>query len=374
MKSIPTLGRGAGVLACVFLLPAIVELLRDPAQFFRSYLVAFLFVLAPALGALTWILIARLTGGRWGEALGDVLESAASTLPVLGLLFLPLLLGLEKVFPWAEPGWALDESNPLHQREFLRAPFFVGRAAFFFLVWIGLARLVSSRNPPGSFASRHQVIIGALGLIAVLLTVALSSVDWGMSLSPGWYSSIYGLLTIVAYALAGLSAAILLRLFLASVTGSELPRDTLQDLGSLLFASVLTWGYLSFSQLLIMWSANLPEEVTWYVERLGPGWSEVGVVLLIVHLFLPFFLLLMRKVKRRVASLAAVSALILAARLPETLWMIVPSFGLRGPIIHWLDVVLPVSFFAGWSFLVLRNLERGPATLESRSPGTVEAA
>jgi len=369
------LRRGACTIGYLLAVPAVAEWFLDPQQFYRSYLVAFLFILAPALGALAWILLHWLTGGRWGDTLSDVLAAAAGTLPFVALFFLPVLFGLREIYPWAAADWNRDGAAPLHQSLFLQRPFFIARAAVYLLVWAGLSRIVRARSSPGSLVSRRRVALGAVGLIACFLTITLASVDWGMSLSPGWYSSIYGLLWILDQALAALSLAILVRLFLARVLQSEVAKETLQDLGSLLFAAVLTWVYLAFSQLLIIWSANLPEEVTWYVDRLGPAWRGIGLIVLLAHFFLPFLLLLMRKVKRRAAYLAAVCAIVLAARLPDELWMIVPAFRAHGIPVHWLDLVLPASLFAIWCWLFLVKLEQRPASLEGAArSGNLEAA
>jgi hypothetical protein len=341
-------------------LPCLAWLARDPVQFERSYLVAFLFVLAPAGGSLALLALHRLTGGRWGDALSELLTAAARSLPWLALAFVPVLLGLKAIFPWAAPGWAESEGATAHKVIFLDVRFFIARAVVYLALWSWLARVTLSRPmDPESNRSRAR---GALTLLAYVGTTTLAAVDWGMSLGPEWYSTMYGLIIILGQALSALTLAIIARWFLdRAAPDKRLEVDVYHDLGTLVFAFVMTWAYLGFSQFLIIWSANMPEEVTWYMERLAPGWKVLATSLVALHFAVPFLLLLLRKVKRKPAHLAAVCGLVLAARLPELIWLIVPAFHPEELSIHWLDVVLPLALLCLWTGLVLNTLRR-PST------------
>ena len=339
--------------------------IRDPDQFRRSYLVAFLFALCPAGGALGLLLLHRLTGGRWGEAILEILTAAASTLPYFALLFVPVLLGLEAIFPWAAPGWQQSDAATAHKALYLDERFFIARAAVYFIAWSWMALAVSRRPAPGG----HPGLLGGPGLLAYVLTTSMAGIDWGMSLGPDWYSTMYGLTVILGQALSALTLAVILRYALdRAAPENALPVDVYHDLGTLLFALVLMWAYVGFSQFLIIWSGNLPEEVTWYMERLAPGWKILASGLVLIHFAMPFVLLMMRQVKRKPAYLATVCAVLFAAHLGELLWLILPAYYPDRLRIHWLDIILPLALFFLWAWLFCFHLHRRLAMPTAHSP------
>jgi hypothetical protein len=330
----------------------------DPIQFERSYLVAFLYVMALPTGSLALLLLHQLTAGRWGEELKEVLSASARTLPYVSLLFLPLLLGLGKAFH-ANDGRMRGAELTTHEASYFQPSFFVARALVYFIAWNWLARSISRHDRSSSRHSSPRAGLAGLGLIIYFLTMTLAAVDWGMSLRGNWCSSVYGLLLIVGQTLSALPLAILVRVFLARQPPQQgLSPTVVADLGTLLFAAVMIWAYLGFSQLLIIWSANLPEEVTWYASRLGPGWRGLAMLLVVFHFLVPFFLLLMRKVKRRGMYLAMVCAVLFAARLLEVQWLIVPSFQPERMQFHWMDFSLPLSLLLLWTWPFLRDIDR----------------
>ena len=371
-QTLQRISRMALTLGVLLLLPCLFWLTRDPVQFERSYLLAFLFILAPAGGALALFGLYHLTGGRWGDALADILESALRSMPVLALLFVPILLGLGSIYPWAAEGWGQSGAISEHKQIFFRPAFFVTRTLAYFLVWIGLARLLlSTKREASSNRSRGRA---AAALLIFVLTMTFAAFDWGMSLGPEWYSTMYGLILIVGQLLSALTLGILMRCCLDRVDRTQATDvDVWHDLGTLLFAFVMTWAYLGFSQFLIIWSANMPEEVTWYMERLAPGWKMLAGALVAVHFCVPFLLLLMRKVKRKPRYLAAVAGLLMAARLPELIWMIVPAFHPEQMRIHWLDIALPLALLSLWCGLVIGGLARrlGPNSSPLSQLGSV---
>jgi hypothetical protein len=356
--SLRSLANGALVVGAVLAVPALARLAQDPIQFERSYLVALLFVLATAAGSLALLLLHRLTGGQWGEELDDVLTASARTLPWVALLFLPLLANPGNVFP-VVAGSAHGPELTNHEAVYFERPFFTARALLYFIAWIWLALAITKRGASASGKPRRSSGFAGFGLIAYFFTMTFAAMDWGMSLRGSWSSSVYGLLFIVGQALSALPLAILARIFLdGRRSRRELSPAVAIDLGTLLFAAVMIWAYIGFSQLLIIWSANLPEEVTWYASRLGPNWRRLALVMVVFHFLVPFLLLLMRKVKQRATYLAVVCIILFAARLPEVLWLIVPSFQPDRFRLDWMDFSLPLSLLLLWCWPFLRGLDR----------------
>jgi hypothetical protein len=242
---------------------------------------------------------------------------------------------------------------------YFQRPFFTARALLYFITWIWFALAITKRESLASPRPRRTAGFAGFGLVVYFFTMTFAAMDWGMSLRGSWSSSVYGLLFIVGQSLSALPLAILVRVLLdRRRSRQDLSQAAAIDLGTLLFAAVMIWAYLGFSQLLIIWSANLPEEVTWYASRLGPNWRRLALVLVVFHFLLPFFLLLMRRVKQRGPYLAVVCFILFAARLPEVLWLIVPSFQPDRFQLHWMDFCLPLSLLFLWCWPLLRGLDR----------------
>jgi hypothetical protein len=329
-------------------------------QFWRSYLLAFVFWLEVALGCLGMAMLHHLAGGRWSAHIRRLMETGAMTLPLMGLLFVPLLFALTTLYPWMSAEHIL-QSERLQQKElYLNTPFFLARAALYFAVWLGLAyflnrwSLAQDRTGDPALATRMRRL-SAVGLLLYVLTATFAAYDWLMSLEPEWFSSIYGLLFLAGQGLAALALAIIGLRFLspAHPTGADrLP--ALNDLGNLLLGFVMIWAYFSFSQFLIIWSADIPEEAIWYYRRSQGGWLTIGVLLIAFHLALPFFLLLSRRIKRKPQWLTALAVLIFAARWLDLFWLIMPAFYPDELHLHWLDLVLLVAMGGGWIAVFLR--------------------
>lgn len=297
-----------------------------PKDFFRAYLLAFLFWISFPLGALAFLMLYRLTGGWWGRALRRPLAACVSTLPLMALLFLPLLAGLTHLYPWmGEHGRELG-----HKLAYLNAPAFLTRTAIYFLFWIatGLALVrLGQREDRASepWRAGRLAALSAGGLVLHVLAVTFAGFDWIMSLEPEWFSTIYGL-----YILAGMGLTAMA--FVTAVIGASSAEDrrpppvVLQDVGNLLFMMIFFYAYVAFSQWLIIWSGNLPEEVRWYVERSRGGWGWIPPVLAAFHFALPFGVLLSRPVKRDRRALLTVALLVLSMRLVDWAWLVLPAF------------------------------------------------
>jgi hypothetical protein len=335
-------------------------------QFFQSYLFAYIFWLGIALGCLGIVMLHNLSGGAWGVLIRRLLESGMRTLPLMALLFLPLLFGVRDLYEWARPA-AQDDSLLQHKSAYLNVPFFFIRAALYFALWTGAAWLMSRWSEKHDATGDEQWVgrlraLSGPGLVIYGLTITFASIDWIMSLEPRWYSTIYGVHFIGGHALTAFAFAILLAGVLARrapLSGVVAPPHLL-DLGNLLLAFVMLWAYFAFSQWLIIWSGNLPEEAIWYTRRNSGGWQWVTRLLIVFHFFVPFLLLLSRGTKRRAFALAAVAAGIIVMRLIDVFWYTAPAFHPGDFTLHWMDIVASVGLGGIWLAAFLWQLRRVP--------------
>jgi hypothetical protein len=361
--------------------PALVAgfLIHRPA-FFIAYLVAYLFWLSIALGGLAVSMIHHLSRGAWGLPARRVLEAAARTLPGLAVLGVPLLFGLRDLYPWARPEVVAADELLQGKTIYLNVPFFVGRAALYFALWIGFAWLLArlSARQDRAFGdpglARRMQLLAAPGLGLYCLAATFAAFDWLMSLDPDWVSTIYGVYFVAGHGLAGFAFLILVALFLSrrEPLADALGRRHFHDWGKLLLAFVMLWAYFGFSQFLIIWSANLPSEIGFFLTRTRHGWQWVALALVVGHFALPFVLLLSRDLKRRARRLAVVAALVLAMRWVDLYWQAAPALHPQRVWPHYLDLLALAGLGGLWVGLFLRALRRLPL-LPLGAPGLEEA-
>jgi hypothetical protein len=322
-------------------------------QFFRSYLVAWFFWWAIAIGSLMLLLLHNLTGGAWGFAIRPNLLAAAGTLPLVALLFVPIpLFGLEHLYEWSDEALVMSDPILAHKAPYLNPEWFVIRAGAYWIVWLSalfFARRTSLSAPDSDTAARRIRVTSGIAIGLTALAVTFASFDYGMSLEPHWYSTIYGVLFFVAHGLAAMAFAIAV---LVHWPRGERPTpinpDTLHDLGKLMFAFTMIWAYVSFSQFLIIWYGNLPEEIPWYIRRTSHGWEFVAIAIALFQFAFPFLVLLGRRIKRQPGPLAAIALWILGMRLVDLIWLVEPAFERTGVFIPWLDVGLTAIMGAIW--------------------------
>ncbi len=340
-------------------------LLGDRQQFFRSYLLGFLYWVGLAVGSWAVLMVHHLVAGRWGFAVQRILESATRTLPLLIVMFIPIALGVGELYVWTDHARVADDHLLHHKAGYLNTPFFLARAALYFLVWLGLSGLLNrwSRRHDRSGDDRLLVRSKSLsgpGLALYVLTVTFAAFDWAMSLEPHWFSTIYGFLFIVGQGLSTFAFAIVaLNALRPRLEGVAAP-ERFQDLGNLMLAFVMLWAYVSFSQFLIIWSGNLPEVTPWYVHRLANGWEWIGVALLVLHFAVPFVVLLSRRVKRRAEVIAGVGVAMLVMRFVDIHWLVVPSLHPDAVTFHWLDLTAPLGLGGVWLWYFLKQLRGRP--------------
>jgi len=359
----------AGVAALV---AAAIGAVFDAGAFYRAWLASWLFWLSVALGPLVIIMLHYLSGGGWGIVVRRIAEAAVGTLPVVALLFVPIAIGLPRLYVWARPDAVAADPKLEAKHVYLNVPFFLGRAVLYFIVWIAVAWLLVrwSRErdaAPDPNPRRFRLLAGP-GLVLYGITISFASIDWGMSIEPHWYSTVYPMMFGVGQVLAGFAFTITVAVLLRDreVFGRLVHGQNLLDLGNLMLTFLVLWAYCSFSQLLLVFAGNIREEATWYLARERPGWLGVAIALIAVHFFVPFFLLLQRAVKRNPATLAGVAVLILVMRLVDDYWIVVPGVpGAHG--FHWLYVVTPLALGGLWVAAFARQL-RGVELVPANEP------
>jgi hypothetical protein len=342
----------------------------NPDQFFRSWLIGFLVCLGLSMGSLGLLMMQHMSGGQWGLVGRRVFEAASRNLPYVALLFVPLLFGLPRLYSWARPEAVRADHILQIKSLYLNVPFFIVRAVLYFVIWIGCSWLLnkwSAAQDRGELGVRPEDTgrfraVSAPGLILYVVLMTFASTDWVMSLDAHWFSTIFGFILVAGQGLAGFALVIVVLSMLTTTepVATYLNKRHFLDLGKLLLAFVMLWAYFSFSQFLIIWSGNLPEEIPFFAERLRGGWQYVSTLLLLGHFALPFVLLLSRDLKRRPRLLAQVAIIVLVMRYVDVLWLVEPMFGHEGFPVHWMDVALPAGLVGVWFFLFVRHLRSRP--------------
>ncbi|MDZ7705217.1 MAG: hypothetical protein U5L04_12130 [Trueperaceae bacterium] len=342
------------VVGGVALFAGIISAFFGVASFFQSYLYAYLFWLGLALGCMAMLLVQHLVGGSWGAMIRRPLEAGVMVLPLMGILFIPLLLGMGSLYEWTHAD--VVAASPILQAKtaYLNVPFFIIRAIFYFAVWIGGAYLFwrwSQRQDDGdSSVTAKLQRYSAPGLILYILTMTFAAYDWGMSLEPEWFSGIYGVTFMIGQVISSVAFLIgFVVLFNRKEPLSEMVNRTrVQDLGNFLMGFTMFWAYVSVSQYIIIWSGNIVETASWYAYRMDGEWRGVALFLLVFHFFVPFLVLFSRWVKQSMRMLVWVAMWMILMRFVDLFWIIVPAFGREGFPLHLLDVVLVVGIGGLW--------------------------
>ena len=345
----------------------LVGLFVSPEQFFRSYLLGFLYWFGIALGSMAILMIHHIAGGAWGAVIRRLLESAIGTIPLLAVLFVPIALGTHHLYEWSHADVVAKDPILQAKSGYLNVPFFLGRAVAYFAVWLVVAGLLrrwsfeQDRNADPRGIVRMELLSRG-GLVLYGITVTFAAVDWAMSLEPHWFSTVYGLLVMGGQGLAAFAFCIPLAVLLSrrEAVGRVFGPGEFHDLGNMMLAFTMIWAYLSFSQLLIIWSGNLPEENAWYFTRSQGGWRMVGYGLLILHFAVPFAVLLQRRIKRAGPKLAIVALWMLFMRFVDLYWLVAPSMHPGNAMPHWLDVTAVIGIGGVWLWFFVSRLARSP--------------
>jgi hypothetical protein len=377
-----TIARRSLIVGVVFGVVAIIGAFMRPEEFYRAYLLGFMCWLGVALGSMAILMIRHLTGGGWGMVIRRTLGAAMRTLPLLALLFMPIILGMHSLYIWAQP---LDNIADKHLREhlqditktYLTTNGFIIRAVFYFAIWNLLSFLLTKwskqTDRPGApdNTQRFKAVSGP-GLILYGFTISFAAIDWVMSLDPSWVSTIFGLIILIGEVLSAMCFAVVVEriLFNYRPMSEILKPDFVHDHGKWMLAFTMVWAYFNFSQWLIIWAGNLPGEITFYLRRLSGGWGLIGLTLVLFHFAIPFGILLSRPFKRDIHRLAWLAAWLMLMRYLDLFWIIEPNFSntLRFTVA---DVIVPVAIGGIWLACFFRNLAALPL-LPAYDPETHE--
>jgi hypothetical protein len=366
----------AGIAGTVF---SVVGFFTGPFQFYQSYLWSFLFVLGLTLGPMAWLLLQYLTGGAWGMVIRRPCEAALRTMPLVTLMFVPIVIGIPNLYGWSHAANVAASPMLQHKSTYLNVPFFLIRAAVYFGGWLLIAwhyNRVSKREDTDGHNAVHGSMSAPAGpaLIFWCFTTTFMAIDWIMSVNPEWFSTMFGLLFIAGQGLTGMAFLITVMVMLSKrqPMASVLTARHLHDLGKFLLALVMVWAYFSFSQFLIIWAGNLPEEIPYYMVRINGGWGAMALLLVFGHFALPFALLLSRDLKRNFKLLASIAVFVLCMRLVDLYWVVMPMFRKHDFGISWLDFTIPLGLIGIWLSYFLWQLEKRPL-MPANNPHLEEA-
>lgn len=338
---------------------------------FQSYLMGFVMWLVVTLGCLGLAILINLVRGRFGYPILGFVSAGARLLPLMALLFVPILFSLPDIYAWARPEAVAADPVLQHRQAFLNPVGFGIRALVYFAIWIGIGALLAGwsrkQDQTGDESwERKRMSLAAPAAIVFVITMTLAVTDWIMSLEPHWYSTIFGLLFVAGELLTALALAIA---YLAYTKPTEPMKSLVKpkhfhDLGTLLFTLVVFWAYLAFSQFLIIWSADIPEEITYYAARAEGAWKEVGAAVMFLHFALPFLILLSARAKRTPKVIGGVAILLLGMRVVEMLWAVAPSLHRSGPMLNWIDASAFLGIGGIWVAGLLWQLAKDPSPPE----------
>jgi hypothetical protein len=358
------------VVGIVFAIPSILGWVFEADQFYRSYLLGYMWCFEPTVGCLALLMLYHLTGGAWGTVIRRILEAAMENIWLMLLLFAPIIIGVHRLYPWSRSE-ELAASAHLRQiaGHYLRMSFWLVRAGLYFTLFISLvwALLRISRtqdHPPEVFYDRRLRAICGQGVVAYLFATLFLYTDWLMSLTPDWSSMIYPLIFNAGHGLAAISFGVLIAAMLRRYEpmSQVLEPEQFLSQGKIMLTFVMVWGWWVYAQWIIFWSGNKPDQISWYVARTRGGWEHYWFVLVMVYFCIPFALLLSRSFKSNPSTLMKLAAWMLAARYMDDFFFIAPAFPASAGHFHynWLDFVVPASLAGFWTSLFFQHLKSRP--------------
>ncbi len=397
---VKTIGQRSLIIGVIFAIGAIALAFTRPDEFYRGYLLGYMDWLGVALGSMAIVMVRHLTGGGWGTVIRRILGAAMRTMPVLAVLFIPVIIGVlqHRNYPWLLPLDAIQDPHIKEHLEkhafikdaYLNAGGFIIRAVIYLAILNVLSFLLSlwskqTDKPDAPDNTQKFKAVAGPGLILYAFTITFATIDWVMSLDPSWISTIFGLIILAGELLSAICFAIVVeRILVRYKPMSEMLRpDFVHDHGKWTLTFIMLWAYFSFSQWLIIWAVNLPNEITFYLKRLNHGWGYVGAFLAFFHFCIPFLFLLSRPFKRDIRKLVWLAVWLLFMRFVDLFWIIEPNFSQQFSVTI-ADIVVPIAIGAIWMFFFCRNLAALPLlpvydvsardVFESHPPGIPENA
>ncbi len=355
---------GLGALLCV------AAFFYNREEFFQSYLFAFLYWGGFTLGGLGILVLNNTVGGRWGVTVRRYLEAAMRTMPFLFILFLILLIGMKNLYPWTHIDTVQDKISQAilrHKAPYLNTPFFIVRALIYFAIWsfwgYRLFKMSDKQDETGDPTWRDRMRkFSAPGCVIVTFTATFAYIDWLLSTDAQFFSTIYGAMLLFGDVMQTFALVITVLILTSSRDrfGGRINAPILHDLGNMMFAFTIFWAYLSVSQLIIVWPANLPQELSWYLVRVRGGWTVMAELVVVTMFLVPFLGLLSQARKRDPKRLIRVAVWILCARAVDFFWIVEPTFRTNGFAIYWTDFAAFIGIGGIWVYLYLGQLRRRP--------------
>jgi len=354
---------GAIIVGVVGVIIAFIGAILDVDHFFHIYLVAFIFWLELSLGCLAVLMIPNLVPARWSLSVERIAAAGARTLPLMAILFIPLLFGFDRLFPWLEEATAGIPTSELDNFGlYLAEPFFILRAVIYFAIWIVLSWTLTNLSYQRDTSDdeglvRRSHFLSIVGAILFFLTTTFAAFDWVMAIEDEWFSSISGWLAVSRQGLAAMAFFIvILALFWRFVPLERvLKQSVIGDLGAIQLGSLIAWAYLAFIQYLVIWSGNVSSKTVWYAERTEGSWAGLAVLIIVVHAVV-LIAMIIPGVKRIWNILVSLAAVLLVMRLIDIYWTVMPTF--RGDfVLEWWDIGLVIGMGGLWIGLFVWSLK-----------------
>ncbi|HMO80530.1 MAG TPA: hypothetical protein PKD24_07040 [Pyrinomonadaceae bacterium] len=371
LERFKTIFLGAGGIA---LIVWAIGVYMSPEQGLRSWLLGYIFWGGITIGSLGVIMLQYLTGGAWGVVIRRIVEAASRTLPMMIILFIPLIF-IQYYHYWTT--WPADDYAIVHRGWFMTQESWILRSFIYFLLFYVIMHLLNKWGEAQDKATDHEAAAKWLGratafsgptMVFYVLIVTFATVDWVMMLDAHWFSTIWGLLFVAGWALSCFSFCVVVLMYLSDKApmNAVLGKRHFHDLGKLMLAFTMVWAYFNFSQFLIIWSGNIPEETGWYLVRMKGGWMIVGTLLVLFHFAFPFLILLQQDFKRKAKWLASLAVFILLMRLVDMFYLVAPNPRIDKAIekgafvLSWMDIVAPIAIGGLWLWLFLVQYTKRP--------------
>jgi hypothetical protein len=353
-----------GILLATGLVLGIAGFIVDSYRASFAYLVSFIFFLSIVVGSLFLVALEYAANADWSTPFRRVSEFLAAGLPWLLIFAIPLMFYTGNLFQWSHADYINSDKMLQAKSAYLNTPFFMVRVFAIIIIWVFFYFMII-RNSRSQDATSNQLLtkrnitLSVIFIPVFAITITLVAVDWIMSLESKWFSTIFGV-----YLFAGVAWSSLAALTIVSIKLKEkgflhpaVKEDHYYSLGTLMFAFTAFWGYIAFSQYMLIWYGNLPEETFWFMQRWEGGWKIVSVLLIVAHFIVPFFYLLSYESKTNPRKLKFISIWILCVHFLDLYWMIMPSMSRNNHAysFSWIDFVFPLIFI-GLLFVVFKKV------------------